>query len=57
MPRSRNILFITHSNNDLDHFLPLFVEFKKLSIHNLMCLQRFIGYVLKSKLSIGSEKE
>lgn len=27
--QKRNILFITHSNNDLDHFLPLFIEFKK----------------------------
>ncbi len=29
MTDEKHILFITHSNNDLDHFLPLFVAFKK----------------------------
>jgi len=38
MPRSRNILFITHSNNDLDHFLPLFVGFKKDGTKNISAL-------------------
>ena len=29
MSRGKSILVITHSNNDLDHFIPLFIEFKK----------------------------
>lgn len=29
MPESKNILFITHHNNDFDHFLPLMVKLKK----------------------------
>ena len=29
MSNTKNILIITHSNNDFDHFLPLLVQFKK----------------------------
>ena len=29
MSKNKTILFITHHNNDLDHFLPLAVNFKK----------------------------
>jgi hypothetical protein len=38
MSKIKNILFITHSNNDLDHFLPLFVEFKKDKTKNFIPL-------------------
>ena len=29
MSKNKNILFITHHNNDFDHFLPLMVKLKK----------------------------
>jgi len=38
MSKSKNILFITHSNNDLDHFIPLFAEFKKDKTKNITAL-------------------
>lgn len=38
MSKSKNILFIIHSNNDLDHFLPLFAEFKKDKTKNITAL-------------------
>jgi len=38
MAKANNILIITHSNNDFDHFLPLLVKFKKDQSKNITSL-------------------
>lgn len=38
MSKANNILIITHSNNDFDHFLPLLVKFKKDQSKNITSL-------------------
>ena len=41
---------IAEAESIIMHGAETFDEFKALSIHDLMCLQRFIGYVLEKKL-------
>jgi len=51
MPESKNILFITHHNNDFDHFLPLIVNLKKhsnIQVKNLAVYHKYI--LLQNKL-------
>ena len=51
MPKSKNILFITHHNNDLDHFLPLAVHLKKDKKINVKMIAFFTEHeLLKNKL-------
>lgn len=51
MLKSKNILFITHHNNDLDHFLPLAVHLKKgKKIHIKMIAFYTEHELLKNKL-------
>ena len=38
MSRGKSILVITHSNNDLDHFIPLLIEFKKDKTKDIVAL-------------------
>ena len=51
MPKSKNVLFITHHNNDLDHFLPLAVHLKKDKKMNIKMIAFFTEHeLLKNKL-------
>lgn len=51
MPKTKNILFITHHNNDLDHFLPLAVHLKKNKEINVKMIAFFTEHeLLKNKL-------
>ena len=46
MSESKNILFITHHNNDFDHFLPLMVNLKKHSNMQVKSLAFYHKYIL-----------
>lgn len=51
MQTTKNILFITHSNNDLDHFLPLFVAFNKDDTKKVVALSFYNkSELLKNRL-------
>lgn len=51
MPKSKNILFVTHHNNDLDHFLPLAIHLNKYEkIHIKMIAFYTEHELLKNKL-------
>ena len=51
MPKSKNILFVTHHNNDLDHFLPLAIHLNKdEKIHIKMIAFYTEHELLKNKL-------
>ena len=51
MPKSKNILFVTHHNNDLDHFLPIAVRLKKDVKINIKMIAFYTEHeLLKNKL-------
>ena len=51
MSKSKNILFVTHHNNDLDHFLPLAVHLRKDQKMHVKMIAFFTEHeLLKNKL-------
>lgn len=51
MSKNKNILFITHHNNDFDHFLPLIVKLNKLNKKSVKIIAFYAkGNILTNKL-------